>query len=69
MVIKTWEAKKNFTHNEFINILRLFDALPNFDLRTWSIRVASRVAKQLKIYDLKKLVNVRRVSKLHRMIA
>ena len=49
-------AKKNFADNNFQNILRLFDVLPNFlfttsdtmrdyYLQTWYIRVASRVAK------------------------
>ena len=60
-------------------ILRLFDVLPNFSfttskmmrdyyLQTWYIPVASRVAKQLKSYDVRKLGNIRKVSKLHRMI-
>ena len=30
MLIKTYEAKQNFTENEFFNILVLFDALPNY---------------------------------------
>ena len=32
------------------------------------IQVASRVAKRLKTYDLRKLGNIRKVSKLHRII-
>ena len=63
------------TYNHFHNILRLFDALPNFRfttsetvddyyLCTWYIRVASRVAERLKTYDLRKLGNIRKVSKL-----
>ena len=49
----------NSTYNEFHNILRLFVVLLNFSfntsetmsnyyLQTWYIRVASRVAEQLK---------------------
>ena len=62
-------------YNHFYNILRLFDILPNFAftksetvrhyyLQTWNIKVASRVAKQLR-----KLGNIRKVPKLHRMVA
>ena len=36
---------------------------------TWYIRVASRVAEQLKTQYLKKLGNIRKASKLRRMIA
>ena len=68
------------TYNHFYNILRLFDVLPNFlfttsetmrdyYLQTWHIRVASRVAKQLQTEDLRKLGNIREVTKSHRMIA
>ena len=32
--------------------------------KTWYIRVASRVAEQLKTYDLRKLGNIRKGSKL-----
>ena len=69
-----------FIYNQFHNILRIFDVLPNFSfttsetmcdyyLQTWYIRVASRVAEQLKTWDLRKLGNIRKLSKLHRMIA
>ena len=48
--------------NQFHNILRLFNVLPNFPfttsetmcdyyLQTWYIRVASRVAEPLKILE------------------
>ena len=68
------------TYNNFHNILRLFDVLPNFPfttsetmgeyyLYTWYIRVTSRVAKRLKTWDLRKLGNISKVSKPHRMIA
>ena len=68
------------TYNHFHNVLRLFDVLPNFPfttsettddyyLQTWYIRVASQVAKRLKTLDLRKLGNIRKVSKLDRMIA
>ena len=33
------------------------------------IQVASRDAERLKTYDLRKLKNIRKVSKLHNMIA
>ena len=67
-------------YNHFHNTLRLFDVLPNFlyttsetmrdyYLQTWHIRVASRVAKQLQTEDLRKLGNIREVTKSHRMIA
>ena len=66
------------TCNHFHNILRLFGVLPNFPftssetmrdyyLQTWHTQVASRVAELLK--DLRKLVNIRKVSKFHGMIA
>ena len=37
-------------------------------ITSWYIRVASRVAEPLKTYDLRKLANIRELSKLHRMI-
>ena len=60
--------------------MRVFDVAPNFPfttgemmgdyyLQTCNIKVASRVAKQLKTYDLKKLENTGKVPKLHRMMA
>ena len=68
------------TYNNFHNILRIFDALPNFPftggetmcdfyLETWYIRVASPVAERLKTQYLRKLGNIRKVSKPYRMIA
>ena len=59
MLIKASKAKENFANNQFHNILRLVDVLPNFLFstsgmmgeyysQTWDIRVASRIAKQLK---------------------
>ena len=52
-------VRKIQNYNQFHNILRLFDVLPNFPsttsktmgdyyLQTWYIRVASRVAKRNK---------------------
>ena len=41
----------------------------DYYLQTWYIRVASRVAERLKTEDLRKFRNIRKVSKLHRMIA
>ena len=70
---------EGLSHNHFHNVLRLFDALPNFPFTTsekmrdyyfqpWYIRVDSRVAKRLKTLNLRKLRNIRKVSKPHRMI-
>ena len=67
-----------FIYNHFHNILRLLNVLPDFPLtasetmrnsETWYILLAPRVVKQLKTYNLKKLGNIRKKSKLHRMIA
>ena len=57
--------------------MRVFDVIPNFAnekmdgyyLRAWYLRAASRVVKLLKTKNLKKLENIKKVSKLHRMIA
>ena len=76
---KTRKAQENFADNQFHNILRLFDVLPNFSftisetmrdyyLLTWYIRVASPFAERLKTQNLRRLENIRKVSKLHRMI-
>ena len=57
--------------NHFHNILRLFDVLTKFVKRCaiiTYIRVASRVAERLKIWDLRKLGNIRKVSKLQKLI-
>ena len=43
------------------------ETMGDYYLQTWYIRVASRVAERLN--DLRKLGNIRKVSKLHRMIA
>ena len=69
------ETKAALSHNHFYNILKLFDVLPNFPfttsetmddyyLETWYIRGASRVSKRRK-----KLGNIRKVPKLHKMTA
>ena len=77
-----FKASQCFTdknYNQFHNILRLFDVLPNFpfitsetigDYYLWTcyIRDASRVAERLKTYDLRKLGNIRKVSKFYRVI-
>ena len=53
------------------NISRSFHVLPNFPFTAsetmcgWYLRVAER----LKTYDLRKIGNIRKLSKLHRMIA
>ena len=60
--------------------MRFFDFLTNVPFTTSEticdyylniqvIQVASQVAKQLKTYDLRKLGNIKKVSKLHKMIA
>ena len=57
----------------------LFDAWTNFPfttsetmhdyyLQTWYIQVARRVAERLKTHDLRKLGNIKKMSKPHRMI-
>ena len=62
-------SKEKFAGNQFHNILRLFDVLPNFPfntrekindycLQTWYIRVTSRVAEQLKTWYHRKLENI-----------
>ena len=67
------------SYNHFHHILTPFDALANFlsatsetrrnyYLQTWYIRVASRVAVQLKTKDFRKLGKIRELSKPHRMI-
>ena len=56
---KNIKSKKNFADNAFRYILRLFDVLPNltftksetmsdYYLKSWYLRVASRVAERLK---------------------
>ena len=61
-------------------IWRLFDVLPNFrfttsetmgdyQLKTQYIRIESQVAQPYKTYELRKLGNIIKVSKLHRMRA
>ena len=68
------------SYNHFDIILRLLEVLPNFHsttiktmrdyyLYTWFIRVASRVAERLQSCDLRKLGKIRKVPKLHKMIA
>ena len=60
--------------------MRLFDVLPYFSfttnetmedyyLETWYIRVSSRAAERRKTEALRKLRNIRKLSKPHRMIA
>ena len=72
--------KKTKKENEFHNILRHVHVLPNFPFTTretmyhyylqrWYIRVGSRVAEQLKTEYHAKLGNIRKLSKLHTMIA
>ena len=67
---------QTLTYNQFYNMLRLCDVLTNLTFTTsekighyWYLRVDSRVAERLKAYDLRKLGNIRKVSKFHRMIA
>ena len=43
--------------------------MDNEDLQTWYIPVASQVAERFKTKDLRKLGNIRKVSKPHRMKA
>ena len=41
----------------------------DYFFKTWYVPVASQVAERLKTYDLRKLGNIRKVSKVHRMLA
>ena len=72
------KEQEKISYNHFHNILKLFKVLPNFPfttsetmrdyyLQTWYIGVATQVAVRLKTLDLRKLGNIRKVSKLHRM--
>ena len=45
------------------------ETMPGYYLQTWYIGVASRVVKQIETCDLRKLGNIRKVSKLQRMMA
>ena len=67
-------------YNHLHNIFRLLDVLRNFPfttsekmhdyyLLTWYTRVVERVAELVKTMDLRKLGNIRKVPKIHRMIA
>ena len=65
-----------YTYNHFHNTLRLFDVLPNFHFtRSETVRdyylqtEYIRVPEGLKTWNLRKLENIRKVSKLHIMIA
>ena len=71
---------KLYTINQFHFILRLPDVLQSFPfttsetmcdyyLQTWYIQVASRFAERPLSWDVRKLGNIRKLSKLHRMIA
>ena len=66
--------------NQLHIILRLFDVLPiisfttseticGYYLQTWYMRAASRVAGRLNTQDLRKLGNIKKLSKIHRMLA
>ena len=45
------------------------ETMGDYYLKKWYVRVASRVAERIKSYDVRKLGNIRKVSKFHRMIA
>ena len=45
------------------------ETILDYYLETWYTRVTLRVAVRLKVYDLRKLENIRKVVKLHRIIA
>ena len=71
-----WKQVHCQIYNHFHNILRLFGVLKIFPfttsetmrdyyLQTWHVRVA----KRLMTWDVRKLGNIRRVSKPHRMIS
>ena len=80
LLINTIVSLISSRNTRFHNILRLFDVLSNphfttsetigdYYLYTWYIRIASRVAERRKTQDLRKLRNIRKLSKPHRMIA
>ena len=66
----------SFSDDQFHNILRLFNVLPNFPFTTseamggyYLQRWYVRVAKRLKTEDLMKLGNINKAFKFYRMIA
>ena len=72
-IVDHWGADY-MSHNHFHNILRRFDVLPTFlftksetmrdyYLQIWYIRVASRVVEWFQAKNLRKLGNIRKVSK------
>ena len=80
MEIKTSKGKQNFPDNQFHNTVRLFYVLANFSfttsetigdfyLETCYIGISSQVAKGLETEDLRKIGKIKKLSKLHRMIA
>ena len=77
---KTWKAKQNFADNHVDDILRVFLWLSKFSFHhkwkeewllviNWNIKVTTRSAKWLKTYDIMKLGNIRKISKLQRLIS
>ena len=74
-VNKDVRSKIKFRDNYFNNILGLFDAVPTFLFTTsemmnyhyWYTQCIP-VTKQLNTYNLRKLGNISKVSKLHRML-
>ena len=75
----TWWAKESFPEDFLHSFLRLFSLLPifcfsasermrDYYLSTWYLRIASRVVKRLKTSDLRKLGNIRKLSKLQLML-
>ena len=79
VVSKSIKSKKNFLEFNLHSILRPFNVLSNFPfttgetmgddyLKTWYVRVVLPFAKRLNAEDVRTLGNIRKVSKLHRMI-
>ena len=74
LLIKTGKGKENFADNHFHNKLRLFDILHNFPFtKSETITYKHSIYEVLKELPndlrLRKLGNIRKVSKPHRMIA
>ena len=77
VVNKSIKNKRKFGDNEFDNILRFFYVLPNFPFTTsetmrdnkHGIHELPHELPNNLSQDLRKLGNIRKVSKLHRMIA
>ena len=76
LLIKTSNPKESFSDSLGHNILRLFDVLPNFHFTTsetkrdyTTILGIYKAPNELRLNFFRKLGNIRKISKLHEMIA